>query len=91
MERHTFNVVIDAPRETVWDVLWSQATYPEWTAAFSAGSRAETTWQQGSKVLFLGAGNEGMVATIAENQPNEFMSIRHLGMVKNGVDELDSD
>ena len=90
MERQTFQIVIDAPREKVWDILWSKATYPEWTAVFSAGSRAETTWQQGSKVLFLDANNEGMAATIAANRPNEFMSIRHLGMVKDGVEDLDS-
>ncbi len=91
MERLTFEIVIDAPREKVWDILWNDATYPEWTAVFSPGSRAETTWQQGSKVLFVDSNNEGMVATIAENRPNEFMSIKHLGMVKDGVEDLDSE
>jgi hypothetical protein len=90
MERQTFAIVIDAPREVVWDILWSDATYRQWTAVFSAGSRAETTWQKGSKVLFVDASNEGMVATIAENIPGEFMSIKHLGMVKDGVEDLDS-
>jgi uncharacterized protein YndB with AHSA1/START domain len=90
MERQHFGIVINAPREKVWDILWNQATYPEWTAVFSPGSRAETTWQKGSKVLFMDAGNEGMVATVAENRPHEFMSLKHLGMVKNGVEDLDS-
>jgi uncharacterized protein YndB with AHSA1/START domain len=90
MERQTFDIFIDAPREKVWDILWSKATYPEWTAAFSAGSRAETTWQQGSKVLFMDANNEGMVATIVENRPNEFMSLKHLGTIKDGVEDLDT-
>ena len=91
MERQHFGIVINAPREKVWDILWNQATYPEWTAVFSPGSRAETTWQKGSKVLFLDGSNEGMVATVAENRPHEFMSLKHLGMVKNGVEDLDSD
>jgi hypothetical protein len=90
MERQTFAIVIDAPREVVWDILWSDATYRQWTAVFSAGSRAETTWQKGSKVLFVDASNEGMVATIVENIPGGFMSIKHLGMVKDGVEDLDS-
>jgi hypothetical protein len=90
MERQTFEIVIDAPKETVWDILWNEATYPEWTAVFSPGSRAETTWQKGTKALFVDASNEGMVATIAENRPGEFMSIRHLGMVRDGVEDLDS-
>ena len=90
MERQTFEITIDASREKVWDILWSETTYPEWTAVFSPGSRAETTWQKGSKVLFLDASNEGMVASIVENKSNEFMSIKHLGMVKDGVEDLDS-
>ncbi len=90
MERQTFDIVIDAPRETVWDILWSDATYPQWTSVFSPGSRAEATWQQGSKVLFLDGNNEGMVSTVAENRLYEFMSFKHLGMVKNGVEDLDS-
>ena len=32
-----------------------------------------------------------MVSTIAENKPNEFMSIKHLGVVKDGVEDLDSE
>ena len=79
-----FDIDIDAPREKVWNTLWNKETYPEWTAAFAEGSRAETDWQKGSKVMFLDAKNSGMVSVIAENKPNEFMSIKHLGIIKNG-------
>ncbi|TKC04404.1 SRPBCC family protein [Pedobacter frigoris] len=91
MERLTFNITIDAPREKVWKLLWSDESYREWTSAFSEGSRAETDWKEGSKVLFLGEGEDGMVSRIVRNIPNEFMSIEHLGMIQNGVEDLDSD
>jgi hypothetical protein len=29
-----------------------------------------------------------MVSTIAENRPNEFMSFKHVGVIKNGVEDL---
>jgi len=90
MERKKFKIAIDAPREKVWNILWSKSTYPEWTAPFSEGSRAETDWKKGSKVLFLDGKGEGMVATIADNKPNEFMSIKHIGQVKNGVEDTNS-
>ncbi len=90
MERQHFGIVINAPREKVWDLLWDPATYPQWTAVFSPGSRAETTWQKGSKVLFVDGSNEGMVSMVADNRPPEWMSFKHLGMVKNGVEDLDS-
>lgn len=85
-----FKVIINAPKEKVWNILWDNATYGEWTSAFASGSRAETDWKKGSKVLFLDGNNTGMVSTIAENIPNEFMSIKHLGNVKDGVEDLDS-
>jgi uncharacterized protein YndB with AHSA1/START domain len=90
-----FQIKIKAPREKVWKTLWSKDTYGEWTAPFSpdstAGSTAETDWKKGSKVLFLGGGNSGMVSSIAENIPNEFMSFKHLGIVQNGVEDLESE
>ena len=85
-----FKITIDAPREQVWAALWNDATYRQWTAPFSEGSRAETDWKKGSKVLFLDGKNSGMVSTIVDNKPNEFMGFRHLGIVNKGVEDLDS-
>jgi uncharacterized protein YndB with AHSA1/START domain len=90
MEYSTFKVLINAPREKVWDTLWSETNYPKWTAVFCKGSHAVTDWKEGSKALFLDNKNQGMVATIAKNVPNEFMSIKALGEVKDGVEDYDS-
>ena len=86
-----FKITINAPREKVWGTLWTDATYRAWTAAFAEGSRVETDWKKGSKALFLDGKGSGMVSTIADNKPNEFMSIKHLGTVIDGVEDLDSD
>jgi Activator of Hsp90 ATPase homolog 1-like protein len=91
MEKQKFKIEINAPREKVWRTLWGNDSYPAWTSAFSEGSHVETDWKKGSKALFLDGKNEGMVSTIAENKPNEFMSIKHLGMVKNGIEDTTSE
>ena len=70
--------------------------YREWTAAFNPGSYYKGDWSKGSKILFLGpdpkTGEEGgMVSRIAENKPYEFISIEHLGIVKNGVEDTTSE
>ena len=52
---------------------------------------AETDWQKGSKVLFLDGKGQGMVSTVAENIPNRYMSFKHLGEVKNGVEDTTSE
>ena len=91
MEKQTFSITIDAPREKVWDTLWKDESYRAWTSAFSENSYAETDWQTGSKVRFLDGKGSGMVSTIAENRPNEYMALRHLGMVKDGVGDTSSE
>lgn len=92
MEKIHFSTSINAPREKVWNVLWDQELYKEWTSPFAEGSYAETdNWKEGSEVLFLGPGGDGMVSRVASNKKNEFMSFKHLGVVKNGVEDTESE
>lgn len=91
MEKQEFKVLINAPKEKVWNLLWDDSSYRAWTSVFSEGSRAETDWKKGSKVLFHDGNNQGMVATIAENIPNEYMSIKHLGVFKDGIEDTESE
>ena len=90
MEKKEFKIVINASREKVWDSLWSDAGYREWTTAFGEGSHVKTDWKKGGKVLFLGDEDSGMVSTITENKPNEYMGITHLGIIKNGIEDVES-
>lgn len=83
-ERLIFKTTIDGSRETVWTTLLSDVSYREWTSVFAPGSYARTDWKKGSKAQFLDNNNNGLLAEIAENKPHEFMSIRHLGDIKNG-------
>ena len=90
MEKNEFKILIDAPPEKVWNVLWNDASYPQWTSAFAEGSKVETDWKEGSKVLFLDGKGQGMISIIAKKKPNEFTSFKHIGTVNNGVEDLDS-
>jgi hypothetical protein len=90
METREFRISINAPREKVWNVLWDDSSYRAWTSVFAEGSHAETDWKKGSKVLFLDNRGRGMVSVIAEKIPNEFMSFKHLGEVKEGVEDTSS-
>ncbi len=91
MTKQEFKVSINAPREKVWEVLWNDATYQAWTSAFNEGSHVVTDWNKGSKVLFLDGKGSGMVSTIAEKKPAEFMSFKHLGIVRDGVEDTTSE
>ena len=91
MKTLTFEVTIRAPRPVVWDAMLSQEGYRKWTAAFCEGSHYVGSWDQGAKIKFLAPSGDGMTSEIAENEPLEFVSIRHLGMFENGVEDTTSE
>ncbi|MCD6013781.1 MAG: Activator of Hsp90 ATPase 1 family protein [Flavipsychrobacter sp.] len=91
MDKLQFTTDINAPREKVWKTMLDDATYRQWTTAFSPGSCAITDWKKGSKALFTDGSGSGMVARIEESIPYEFLSIEHLGEVKDGVEDTTSD
>lgn len=94
MEKLRQTIFINAPRERVWDVMLADETYRAWTSAFHPGSYYKGDWSEGSKILFLGpsegSGEGGMVSRIRENRRHELLSIEHLGIVQNGVEDTES-
>ena len=96
MQKIHFSIQINAPKDKVWDIMLGEDTYREWTKAFHEGSYYKGDWSEGSKMLFLGPDetgkNEGgMVSRIKENRKYEFISIEHLGIVANGVEDTTSE
>jgi len=91
MTRLTFSTTIHAPKDLVWRTLLEDETYREWTSAFQEGSYAVTDWKPGSKALFLAPDGSGMVSRVAEHRPNEFLSLEHLGVVKEGIEDTESE
>jgi hypothetical protein len=85
-----FSITIRAPKETVWNTMLQQQTYRNWTAEFMPGSYYEGSWEHGEKIRFLGPGGSGITSVIAENKPYQFISIKHLGIIKNGTDDMES-
>lgn len=87
-----YSIIINAPREHVWNVMLEDATYREWTVAFDPGSHYKGNWEQGSRMQFIGTGENGqelggMMAEIAENRLHEFVSIRHIGEIHDGEEK----
>lgn len=82
-----FKATINAPKEKVWKILWDDKTYREWTSAFFEGSYAESDWNEGSRISFLAPGGSGMFSIIEKKIPNEQMTFKHLGEIKDGKEE----
>lgn len=88
-----FQIQVNASAGACFDAmlgLSNKATYESWTSAFNPTSTYEGSWSKGSKILFVGTGEDGkmggMVSRIADNNPNQFISIQHYGIIKNGIE-----
>jgi hypothetical protein len=95
METLNFSILINAGKEKVWHTMLDKPTYEQWTVVFSPGSTYEGSWEKGSEIRFLGPNengkSDGMYSKIKESIPYQFISIEHLGMVKNGVVDTTSE
>lgn len=86
MKKVEFSTKINAPKEKVWDTLWNDATYRQWTSVFAPDSHAVSDWKEGSNIKFIDNKGDGMFSIIETNVPNQQMSFKHLGEIKNGVE-----
>lgn len=90
-KRLQFTATIHAPVPTVWHLATNLESYQRWAAAFMEGCTFEGSWAQGAKMKFLGPTGDGMSSEIAENRTHEFISIRHLGFIAQGIEDTTSD
>lgn len=91
METLSFEKVIDAPKQKIWDVLWNEKTYSEWTKFFSPGCVVKSDWKVGGKTYFLNSEGEGMVSTIDSIEQPDQIIFKHLGMIdKEGNEDIHS-
>jgi uncharacterized protein YndB with AHSA1/START domain len=90
-KRIQFTTTIKAPASVVWRHVTNPESYRRWASAFADGSRFEGSWEPGAKIRFLARNGDGMVSEIAESRTDEFISIRHLGFIANGVEDTTSE
>ncbi|MDP9961717.1 SRPBCC domain-containing protein [Chryseobacterium lathyri] len=86
MQKLFFEIQIEAPPEKVWDVLWSDMTYRQWTTAFTEGSFYMGTFEEGSIMKFFDPNNNGMYSRVEKNIANKEMKFLHLGEIYDGVE-----
>lgn len=88
MKRVQFKKEIKAPANKVFKAMLGLddvKTYEGWTKAFNPTSTYKGNWEKGEKMYFLGTDDKGktggMVSEIAERRTDEFISIRHYGIL----------
>jgi 4-hydroxy-3-methylbut-2-enyl diphosphate reductase IspH len=93
MKKLQFSIKINSTVNEVFDIMLgisNKSTYEQWTALFNPTSTYEGSWSKGSKMLFVGNDEHGekggMVSEIVDNRLNQFISIRHFGLVKGSIE-----
>ena len=84
------SIDINASRETVWQVLTNDEYNRKWYAVFSEGTKAETDWQEGSKVLFTDNTGSGIAGKIVTNKPASELIIEYTGVIAGGKEDNES-
>lgn len=90
METLNYEIHINAPIQKVWDLLWNPETYPKWTQFFAPDSQMKTDWQIDGKTYFTDKNGDGMVSTIESLEKPREVVFKHLGMIKNGIEDTES-
>jgi hypothetical protein len=95
MERLTYGITINAPKEKVWNTMLDDATYRVWTEVFAEGSHYVGSWEEGSTIRFLApdkAGNlGGILSRIKVRKPYEHIAIEHLKEIRHGEEHTPAD
>lgn len=88
MKKLQYTIEINASADEVYNTMLgidNIETYNLWTAEFNPTSTYEGSWEKESKIYFVGTDENGkkggMVSEIVENIPNQFVSIRHYGIL----------
>lgn len=87
MKKLVFSIEINASREKVWDVLWSDQNYRNWTAVFIPGSYYEGELHEGNDIRFLSPGEHGLFAVVEKVIPFQSMHFTHFGLVIDGISQ----
>jgi uncharacterized protein YndB with AHSA1/START domain len=90
MKQLHFDVAISAPKQKVWRIMLDLDTYQEWTRPFMEGSTFKGSWDKGEKIRFVSPGGDGMLSEVVDNKTHDRISLRVLGMVKNGKEDQES-
>lgn len=90
MKKITKKIVINAPKEKVWNVLVEDELNRLWLSEFSKGSHAITDWIEGHKIVFSDDSNRGIVGKIEQKHPYEMISIVYEGFHADGKEDYES-
>ncbi len=78
MKELQFQVEINAAKEKVWDTLWQDETFRQWSGVIDPGTYMAGELKEGNEVQFISAENGyGVTSLVEKCVPGEFLLLLH--------------
>lgn len=89
MKELTFTIDIRAPKSRVWDTLWQDVTFREWTGLIDPGTYMKGELKEGNELEFISAENGyGVTSLVSKLVDGEHVLLKHQADTQNsGQDE----
>lgn len=92
INRLQFSIDIKASEERIWEALWDDTHYRDWSGSFGEGSHyVVDNWEEGSTIMFLASDQSGIYSIIERHVPHKTIQFRHIGNVVSGKKQLIDD
>ena len=81
MKNKSYEVIINASKEHVWDIMLGEDTYPQWIKGFSENSDMVGECKEGTEIDFIDTGRGGTRAVLdVLDAPNRLLA-RHIAVL----------
>ncbi len=82
VRKHIYQVDINAQAEKVWNVLFNENTYRQWTNVLSKGLYYNGEIKKGSRIHFLSLDGSGMYSNVLFFTPHSTVYFQHIGEIR---------
>ena len=83
MKNIQHSIEINASKEKVWDVLWSDQTLRDWASIIDEGTYMEGKLEEGNKIYFISSVNGyGVASRVEKLIVFNHVSLRHIADIK---------
>jgi len=87
MQTIEHSIDINAPKENVWQALWSDQSLRDWASIIDEGTYMDGSLQEGNEVNFISSvSGYGVVSKVEKIIPNKYISFMQIADIKVGKD-----
>jgi uncharacterized protein YndB with AHSA1/START domain len=77
MKELQFSVLINAPKQKVWDTLWQDGTFREWAGIIDPGTHKVGELKEGNEIQFISGNGYGVTSLVEKLVAGEYVLLRH--------------